>query len=187
MTEYIASKREKKVQYLNTNHSLRLGIAGPPGVMNSNWTTLFKQFYWHLLPLFFLSYWKHFLKFLTEISSFFHTIFHLRCIIVQMNEIRCFSWFCLMILVENAIKAKKMPCQLHCIVSVMTRFFHHYSRTDCEMNCTSINIIYDNWGVRIITVRIFLRISVSITVDNSRHAVAVLYTISPLLMIYFLN
>lgn len=32
VTEYIASKRVNKVQYLNTNHSLRLGIAGPPGV-----------------------------------------------------------------------------------------------------------------------------------------------------------
>lgn len=32
VTEYIASKKEKKVQYLNTNHSLRLGIAGPPGI-----------------------------------------------------------------------------------------------------------------------------------------------------------
>lgn len=33
VTEYIASKRVEKVQYLNTNHSLRLGIAGPPGML----------------------------------------------------------------------------------------------------------------------------------------------------------
>jgi hypothetical protein len=31
VTDYIASKREVKTQYLNTNFSLRLGIAGPPG------------------------------------------------------------------------------------------------------------------------------------------------------------
>jgi hypothetical protein len=31
VTDYIASKREKKIQYLDTNFSLRLGIAGPPG------------------------------------------------------------------------------------------------------------------------------------------------------------
>ena len=31
VSDYIASKRVTREQYLKTNHSLRLGIAGPPG------------------------------------------------------------------------------------------------------------------------------------------------------------